>query len=120
MGSLGTFFQSAFSLPWTMASYHRTTFALNGSALRRVTRVGALSPRYSMKGVHLGGVEQKDRVYVPCAGARVQSWVFAPERVDRDETAVAWAEVGEGMVGYVADVNAEPESTEIVLSMCEL
>ena len=46
--------------------------------------------------------------------------VFGPESVDTTTCPVAMANVGEGKLGYVGDVNGEHGSTLVVLAMSGL
>lgn len=66
-----------------------------------------LALRYSQKAVTLSGVPAGDVIY------------SGQSRGD-DDTAVAFGKVGKGYLGYVGDVNAEDESTDVVLAMCGL
>lgn len=60
---------------------------------------------YSMKAVSLESVDMGDIIYI---------------RPDNAQAAVAYTKFGEGWLGYVGDVNAEKESTIVVLAMAEL
>ncbi|OJD34398.1 transcription factor [Diplodia corticola] len=114
-------FSTAFDLPWKAHAYHRSTFVLRPENVRRMTAQAAeLASECSQKGVTLAGVAEKDRLYVPTRDSHVESFVFAPAPIGQDETPMAWAEVGEGMVGYVGDVNHEEEGEKVLLAMCGL
>ncbi|KAB2573072.1 hypothetical protein DBV05_g8246 [Lasiodiplodia theobromae] len=113
-------FSTAFGLPWKAFCYHRSTFMLRVENMRRLSLTADLAPQYSVKAVHLMDVEEKDRLYVPRSDSYIESFVFAPEPVDQNETPVAWADVGEGMVGYIGDVNSEEGSKRVLLAMCGL
>lgn len=113
-------FSGAFGLPWKASSYHRSTFVLRAENMRRLTPAAELPPQCSVKAVHLMDVEEKDRLYVPRSDSCIESFVFAPNPIDQNETPVAWADVGEGMVGYIGDVNSEEEGERVLLAMCGL
>ncbi|KAF9638133.1 hypothetical protein BFW01_g9030 [Lasiodiplodia theobromae] len=113
-------FSTAFGLPWKAFCYHRSTFMLRVENMRRLSLAADLAPQYSVKAVHLMDVEEKDRLYVPRSDSYIESFVFAPEPIDQNETPVAWADVGEGMVGYIGDVNSEEGSKRVLLAMCGL
>ena len=80
---------------------------------------GGLEGSYSQKAVFLAGVSRGDAIYVPSSRSRTQSMVFAPESVDVGQTPVALAKVGDGLVGYVGDVNNEEGSQAVVHAMVE-
>ncbi|KJZ75101.1 hypothetical protein HIM_05587 [Hirsutella minnesotensis 3608] len=111
--SVKSFFSRA-GLPWGVGSYHRTTFALNQSAVG-VDNAQKLPQRYTQKAVFVNNVAPEDMWYnteddsVPPTSGKVAG-----------ETAVALAKVGEGKLGYVGDVNAEDGSNAVVLAMCGL
>lgn len=115
-------FSTAFGLAWKAGYYHRSTFVLRAANMRRhrLTPAVELPPQCSVKAVHLIDVEEKDRLYVPRSDSCIESFVFAPQPIDQDETPVAWADVGEGMVGYIGDVNSEGEGERVLLAMCGL
>lgn len=74
-----------------------------------------------MKAVHVKGARKEDAVYVTTPDSRIQSHVFAPESAHTpDQTPVCFTSVGNGFLGYVGDVNAEEETTWVILTMCNL
>lgn len=79
-----------------------------------------LATSYNAKAVHLKGVNAEDVLYAPTEDSRVQSHVFAPTPVNPSHVPVAYTRIGDGFLGYVGDVNAEEESTSIILSMLRL
>ncbi|CAK3961452.1 Hypothetical predicted protein [Lecanosticta acicola] len=107
------------SLPWLSGSYYRTDFDLNPSMTQINT--SRLAHRFSQKAMQLSDVQQNDKIYVPAPSARLQSLVFpAVEIEDHSETPAAFGSCGLGKVGYLGDVNAEPETAEVLLAMCGL
>ncbi|KAH0594997.1 hypothetical protein MHUMG1_07295 [Metarhizium humberi] len=117
--SVKPFFSRA-GLDWGVGSYHRTTLALNLSAVG-VANTQTLPQRYSQKAVFVNNVAAEEMWYKTDDGSKVQSRVFPPTSAKvAGETAVALAKVGEGKLGYVGDVNAEDGSNSVVLAMCGL
>ncbi|KAI0474229.1 hypothetical protein F4859DRAFT_83156 [Xylaria cf. heliscus] len=90
-------------LPWKRGGYHRTNVSLRPGVVDGHLR-NQLLPTYSQNAVYVKGVARSDVWY---AG-------------ERDEVAVAFTKVGNGMLGYVGDVNAEDGSEAVVLSMLGL
>ncbi|KAJ5215712.1 uncharacterized protein N7498_002119 [Penicillium cinerascens] len=113
-----SFFAKA-GLPWEMAGYHRTTVSLNRQGIPRDVTL-ALQPSYSQKAIFLKGVDPSLSWYNPTSDSTTQSMVFDPESVDTTTCPVAMANVGEGKLGYVGDVNGEQGSTLVVLAMSGL
>lgn len=110
-------FFSSFGLSWRMGDYHRTNFVLAPNFEDHEL----LSPRYSMKAVHVADAPPAARVYVPEDGARLQSHVFPSDPInDKGHAAVVLEHVGDGAVGWVGDVNAEHGSTPAVLFLAGL
>ncbi|KFH42089.1 hypothetical protein ACRE_072090 [Hapsidospora chrysogenum ATCC 11550] len=111
------FFAKA-GLPWDSGSYHRTTLVLNREALSNDKAV-RLAPRYSQKALFVKNVAPQDSWYITDDASHTQSHVFAPKSANiSGETAVAFASVGNGKLGYLGDVNAEEESDAVILAMC--
>jgi hypothetical protein len=117
----GRFFNK-WGLPWTRGDYTRMTFVLNPSIHQLSSHSANLAMSYSMKALHLTGVEAEDILYVPVEdeGSDPDSdWdvepVFPPSNVP-----VAYTRIGHGFLGYVGDVNGEEESTSVVLAMLRL
>ena len=113
-------FFEKWGLPWKMGDYHRTTFVLNPSIPQLSNHLANLMTSYSMKAVHLKGVNAEDVLYAPTEDSRVQSHVFAPSPVDLSQVPVAYTRIGDGFLGYIGDVNAEDESTNVILAMLRL
>ncbi|KAI0802197.1 hypothetical protein GGR55DRAFT_701145 [Xylaria sp. FL0064] len=90
-------------LPWKRGDYYRTNVSLRpGVVDDRLKR--QLFPTYSQKALYVQGVARSDVWY---AG-------------EQDEVAVAFTKVGNGMLGYVGDVNGEDGSEAVVLAMLGL
>jgi len=120
---INRFFQDTWGLSWRSGSYHRTTFQLNpmANARFREDRYPSLSKSYSMKALHLKDVPVEAQVYVSNANSTIESLVFAPVPVDnRHESPMILAQFGDGYLGWVGDVNAEKDSTHVVVAMCNL
>lgn len=109
-----------FGLPWTMGDYHRTTHARNpGSAT--VQRNPSLPKSYSMKAVHIAGADSAAALYGPTDNSRIESHVFAPEKIGKlTQYPAVHTRVGQGYLGYIGDVNGENDSTAPVLAMLGL
>ncbi|KAI1452531.1 hypothetical protein F4805DRAFT_26772 [Annulohypoxylon moriforme] len=90
-------------LPWKRGDYYRTNVSLRPGAVSDRLKEKLL-PTYSQKALYVEGVARSDVWY---AGGR-------------DEVAVAFTKVGNGMLGYVGDVNGENGSEAVVLAMLGL
>ncbi|KAI1136090.1 hypothetical protein F5Y05DRAFT_123773 [Hypoxylon sp. FL0543] len=90
-------------LPWERGGYHRTDVSLRPTVVDDRLKERLL-PTYSQKALYVSGVARSDVWY---AG-------------DQDEVAVAFTKVGNGMLGYVGDVNGEDGSEAVVLAMLGL
>ncbi|KAF5232915.1 hypothetical protein FANTH_12762 [Fusarium anthophilum] len=110
--SIKPFFEQA-GLEWCSASYTSETFVLNDAAVD-----GGLSakmvPEYKTKAHFLGNVALQDALYV----TDEESNVLSPTNARAGESAVAFASVGDGKLGYIGDVNAVHGSNIAVLAMC--
>ncbi|KAF8491928.1 hypothetical protein JB92DRAFT_3004887 [Gautieria morchelliformis] len=98
----------AWGLSWKKAGYRRSTCALNPATHPGFRSNKGLPISYSMKVLSLKGAALGDIMY---------------KRTDDDETnegAVTYTRVGDGYLGYIGDVNAEEESTTVILAMCGL
>ncbi|KAK1978027.1 hypothetical protein LZ30DRAFT_600051 [Colletotrichum cereale] len=112
------FFAKA-GLNWANGDYHRTTVKLNP----RVVRGAAprLPAQYSQKALFLKGVHPNAIMYGPDATSFTGSLVFPPDRVgDIAQAAISFAQVGDGKIGYVGDVNVEEGTNDAILAMCGL
>lgn len=90
-------------LPWKRGGYYRTDVSLHPRAVDDRLKKQLL-PTYSQKALYVQGVARSDVWY---AG-------------ERDEVAVVFTKVGNGMLGYVGDVNGEDGSEAVVLAMLGL
>ncbi|KAI1097980.1 hypothetical protein F4804DRAFT_325969 [Jackrogersella minutella] len=90
-------------LPWKRGGYYRTNVYLRPRAVDDRLK-DQLLPTYSQKALYVQGVAESDVWY---AGGQ-------------DEVAVAFTKVGNGMLGYVGDVNGEDGSEAVVLAMLRL
>lgn len=117
MDDMRAFWKHTWSLPWEPASYHRTNLALNESASTLRGQVSALQKVYSQKALSLKNVERDHSWYLPMKDSVTQSAVFSPTPVNQDETAVAFAPIGQGCVGYTGDVNMEQGTHMVVMRM---
>lgn len=111
------FWKDAWGLPWKTASYHRTELMLNESASTLRGQVAALQKVYSQKALSLKNVDRDHSWYMPMRDSVTQSTVFPPRPVDQDETAVAFAPIDQGFVGYTGDVNMEQGTHMAVMRM---
>jgi hypothetical protein len=98
--------RSQWNLPWKSAGYDRWTFELNPERTQRLQNIVSLPGAYSMKAVSLSGLSTESSVYAVRAQAKESPAAFMP--------------YGSGYVGYLGDVNAEVESTAVILGMCGL
>ncbi|KAH8655618.1 triacylglycerol lipase [Xylariales sp. PMI_506] len=116
---LGKYMKEKWDLPWEAGSYHRTTLYLNEQVANRPT--SGLPSSYSQKAVFLKHVDPDTAWYVATDRSVVESLVPLPgSEIDLLETAVAFASVGDGWIGYVGDVNAEAETDTVILAMFDL
>lgn len=119
LDNIKPFFAKA-GLPWESGPYHRMTLVLNAEATDQdlATR---LPSQHSQKPLFVKNVAPADSSYVTNAGSLTESRVIPPENADTPgKTAVAFARVGDGKLGYVGDVNAEKGSDAAILAMCGL
>ena len=73
-----------------------------------------------MRVLHIKDARQHERIFVPVPGSTTQSLVFPPSDVDEAQGAVVGAEVGNGFLVYVGDVNGEEGSDKVILALCGL
>ncbi|KAI0517035.1 hypothetical protein F5B22DRAFT_144379 [Xylaria bambusicola] len=90
-------------LPWKRGGYYRTDVSLRPGVVNDRLKKQLL-PTYSQKALYVEGVARSDVWYVSARG----------------ETAVAFTKVGNGMLGYLGDVNPEKGSELVVLAMLGL
>jgi MYND finger len=113
------YFSTAWSLPWKMGTYVRTTFSLNPRRHSKLHNT-KLSQRYCVKAVHVKDAIPQSHVYVTTPDSRVQSHVFAPVSAHEiGQSPVLFTPIGKGFLGYIGDVNSEDETTDVILAMCD-
>jgi hypothetical protein len=105
-----------FDLPWRNGDYHRTTFNVTASWKKEIPSLSSKSS-YCVKAQHLADVKFEHCVYIANESSRVQSHVFAPSKVDLNQTPLAFARVGYGYLGYIGDVNTETMTTLIIIDL---
>ncbi|KAG5721401.1 RNA polymerase II-associated protein 3 [Termitomyces sp. T112] len=110
---MDSFFSDTWGLSWKSGAYHRTRFLRNGRH-DLVTNNPSLSSSYSMKALHLGGLALSDPIYLPADNLQLQTPL--PFN-DHTESPVVRRKIGDGYFGYVGDVDAEVETTNVVLAM---
>ncbi|KAF8459877.1 hypothetical protein BDZ91DRAFT_766669 [Kalaharituber pfeilii] len=114
------YMRTSWNLPWRFGDYYRTDFHLNPLG-KNLCLVPGMPNSYSMKAVSLSGVsDEASVIYRPTKDSVVQSLVFAPEKVDSLQAAIAFGRVGRGWLGWVGDVNGEEETTKVILAMAGL
>lgn len=113
--------RDAWNLPWEFGQYERTTVIFQNSANGRPHSHwrNGMPAAYSSKAVFLKNVAPYDAWYVSSSGSMSESLVFGPSPVE-EQTSVAFAEVGNGWLGYTGDVNNEDGTTAAVLAMMGL
>ncbi|GKT94474.1 triacylglycerol lipase [Colletotrichum tofieldiae] len=116
--NIGPFFAKA-GLDWESGDYHRTTVTLNpqtaGSAAVR------LPTQHSQKAVFPKGVHPTAVLYGPSETSVTESHVFPTEKIrDLTQAAISFAQVSNGKIGYVGDVNVEEGTDDAILAMCGL
>ena len=82
--------------------------------------LSSLPNSYSQKALFLAHVATDDAVYRPSSESVIQSAVFSPGPSDPNQTAVAFAQIEEGWLGYLGDVNNEQGSQDVIHAMLEL
>lgn len=100
-------FHNAWGLRWTKDEYERCNYRMTLQEIPGLSKYG-MAPEYSMKAVQLAGpdLNSYNVVYDGCE--------------DPENAPVAFSTVGKGYVGYIGDVNAEEETTAVVLALCHL
>ena len=107
---LDRWFREDWGLPWQTGDYHRTTVSLNPSYQSERLNTGSLPQNYSQKASFLRNVATTASVYRPSGFSTTESHVFAAAPVNTAQTPIVFAQVGEGWLGYVGDVNNEAGS----------
>ena len=115
-----TFFRNTWGLSWEPGTYERATYFANPGR-GHGTAGKDISSGYSQKALSLKGVLGSDRLYVPTARSETESFGQVTRRVqDLSQTPTALANIGQGFLGYVGDVNSEEESIGVILAMLGL
>ena len=102
---------------WERSSYHRSIGSLRPDTAAQFAHAEALAPTYSMKALAIKGVDPAHVVYFD-APATIRPLFL--EETDPTEARALCAPVGRGVCCYVGDVNAERETSQLVLAMCGL
>ncbi|KAG5639186.1 hypothetical protein H0H81_006090 [Sphagnurus paluster] len=113
---MDTWFKNAWGLTWKGGSYHKAQFTSNITH-EMIAGNPTLASTCEIKALHLGGLAGGDAVYLPADTTPFQSLRIADSYL---ESPVVRRRVGKGYLGYVGDVNAEPNTTNIVLAMLGL
>lgn len=93
-----------------MGNYNADNFQLNPQCDSRFrTSNLAVAREFTMKAVHLEDVPYEARVFMPSEGG------WSP-----GQAGVPFAPVGEGHLGWIGDVNTEPECKIMYIAMCNL
>jgi hypothetical protein len=131
-------FFEKWGVPWKMGNHNRTTFVLNRWN-RQLRHLENLTPSYSMEALCLKGVKDEDVLYAPPEDRDKDKYKYEddwegdadkdkdkdssvqshqlPPLADLPHVAVACTRIGRGILGYVGDVNAEEETTSVMLVM---
>ncbi|KJZ79536.1 hypothetical protein HIM_01005 [Hirsutella minnesotensis 3608] len=103
-------------LDWDVGSYGRTTTELDRAAVGAAL-ASKLPPRYSQRALSLRNLAPNEAWYrhtdeeVHSDDEDIPIW---------EESPVVMARVGHGRLGFVGDLEAEPESGTVILAMCGL
>lgn len=120
MEKIGMFFADTWGLRWKSSLYHHTTFVHN-PAHDVVKKNPSLESAYSMKALHVKGVEPSHPVYLLKSDLNTKSLSADLEPItDHTESPAVQARIRKGYLGYVGDVNVEVASMNLVLAMLGL
>jgi len=113
-----------FGKNWKDSSYFRTDhkcYATGGTDAQSwctwySSKRGVVTTGYNVKACMLTNVEPQDVLFGAHENARSYSLVpgFGGQEIDKSNTAVAFAQYGEGTVSFFGDVNHEDETLEIM------
>ncbi|KAJ9603197.1 hypothetical protein H2200_012492 [Cladophialophora chaetospira] len=117
---------AAWGLPWAVTSYTKQTIVLNRASAG--TPNATLPAEYYLKATFLKNVDDvarwyKTKVYFDSddeEDEEMRAAVLRPNPLTPTETAVAFAKVGDGWLGYLGDVNCQAETDAITLAMLDL
>ncbi|KAH7101471.1 hypothetical protein BKA62DRAFT_703065 [Auriculariales sp. MPI-PUGE-AT-0066] len=106
MPSMDAFFVS-WGLSWKAGNYGRRTSKMTPTFQRQSGELALLHQSYSMKAIYIANAAAAKRVYVSADG-------------DKNQASVVFDDLGAGKVGWLGDINAEQESTPILLWLAGL
>ena len=110
---------ASFGLSWESGEYYRTTFELNKAATSIPTERLMLS--CSQKALNIKNVALQHAIYLAADELATGSFVSPVTSIGNTTQApAAFAPSGRGFVGYLGDVNNEPETTRVILAACGL
>ncbi|KAL1942221.1 hypothetical protein VTO73DRAFT_6285 [Trametes versicolor] len=115
---LTAMFATSWGLSWSFETYGRYDWVV--SPCPKGLDVKGLTKAYSMKAVILSNVPVESAVYFdPYYAEQLRKGKGKARAVLQEscECTAAFAAVGEGYLGYVGDVNGEPETTAVILAM---
>jgi hypothetical protein len=113
-------FQTVWGLPWKVGTFNRTRFFLAPQRPGLLKHKADMPDELECKAVRIKGADPKDFVYSTTPDSRVEELGKAESAHKPDEAAVVFTIVGDGHLGYIGDVGAENETTDIVLAMIGL
>lgn len=112
------FFEKA-GLEWEVGSYTKETCVINKEAVEHGLAV-LLPASYTQQAVFVKNVALEEAWFATEEGESVVR-VRPPKSAEtKGEAPIALAQVGEGKLGYVGDVNGEQGSDAVILAMCGL
>lgn len=121
MRAFDKFWKTWFNLPWKSGNYQRGEFQFNPACkLGPFVPTGPFPAPYYMKPQFMKGARSWEKIYVPVPGDAKGSHVFPPDYVEDTEAAVVGAQIGDGFVVYIGDVNDEPGTQELFMTLCGL
>jgi len=113
-------FETVWGLPWKVGSYNRTMFFLAQQRPALLQHKADLAEELEIKAVRIKGANPMDFVYTTTPDSRVEELGKAEVAHKPDEAAVVFTSIGSGHMGYIGDVEAENETTDIVMAMLGL
>lgn len=117
---LNKHFETVWGLPWKVGTYNRTTFYLVPQRPAALQHKADLAGEIEMRAVRIKGADPKDFVYATTLDSRVEELGKAEVAHKPDEAAVLYTTIGSGHLGYIGDVGAEDEITDVVMAMLGL
>lgn len=110
---------SRLDLPWRAGSYCKSEAQLNRHH-KIAFRNPNLKDAYYMKAVHLQGFHAESMLHQQFFKEFKTQSNFEPLGGGQWESAVLKQRIGKGSVGYIGDVGAEPESSDVLFAMLDL